>query len=96
MEERIDILARRGQRLRSACEYRKAALCYAKLTALDPETPRWWVLLGACLAAARHDGDAAKALRQAMYLLRQRHDDARLAALARYVDSHGIPYPRAA
>jgi hypothetical protein len=68
MEERIEILARRARRLRAQGEFRKAANAYGELTSIEPESGRWWVLLGMMLGAAHRPEPASKALRQAAYL----------------------------
>jgi Flp pilus assembly protein TadD len=71
MDERIAILERRGRRLRTACEYRKAANAYGELTAIQPGAARWWVMLGVMLYRANRAEEATKALRQATYLFRR-------------------------
>src|SRR5262249_19107241 len=71
MDEQIAILERRGRRLRSRGEFRKAANAYGELTGLEPGVARWWVLLGVMLFRANRAEEAAKALRQAAYLFRR-------------------------
>ena len=75
--ERTEILARRARRLRSQSEFRKMANTYGELTSVEPEASRWWVLLAMALHAIHRDDAAAKALRQAAYLLRHAGETAR-------------------
>ncbi|MEI8254436.1 MAG: tetratricopeptide repeat protein [Deltaproteobacteria bacterium] len=88
MDERIEPLSRRGRKLRTRGEYRKAANTYAELTSVSPEDPRWWVLLAVTLHEIHRVDDTSKALRQALYLFRHGHDSARYASLTRWIRAH--------
>lgn len=81
MEERIEILARRARRARGRGEFRKAANTYGELTSVEPETARWWVLLGVSLRALTREDAAGKAFRQAIFLLHRRGETARERAV---------------
>ncbi|MBI5517821.1 MAG: hypothetical protein HY909_28880 [Deltaproteobacteria bacterium] len=86
MDDRIERLARKGQRMRRDGEVRKAALAYGELTAADPSTPRWWVLLAMAQWALRRPEEARKSFRQAAYLFRQSGDSAREAVVRGLLD----------
>jgi Flp pilus assembly protein TadD len=88
MDERIDRLARRGRKLRSQGEFRKAANAYGELTSVSPEDPRWWVLLAVMLHDARREAESAKALRQALWLFRRAGEMTRYASLTRWIRTH--------
>lgn len=88
MDERIDRLSRRGQKLRALGEFRKAANAYGELTSVSPDDPRWWVLLAVALHGARRGDECAKALRQAMYLFRRAGEMSRYASLTRWIRSN--------
>ncbi len=83
MDDRTDVLARKARRLRRDGAYRKAAVAYSELTAIEPWIPRWWVLLAVSQSMQGHDDDARRSLRQALYLLRHREDAPRAATLRR-------------
>lgn len=91
MNTRIESLARRGRKFRREGLFRKAANAYGELTSIEPDYSPWWVLLGVCQRDLGHDDEARRALRQALFLLRQQDDDARevsVRALLADLDGH--------
>lgn len=93
METRVEILARRGQRMRRLGAWRKAALAYGELTAVEPERAAWWVLLGASYWALQRPCDVRKALRQAAYLFRQEGETGRAATVNQLLENLDEPSP---
>lgn len=85
MDSHLETLARRGHRMRARGEFRKAALAYGELTGIEPENPRWWVLLGVASREITRATEARRAFRQAQYLFRQAGDTLRAGTMAMLV-----------
>lgn len=82
--DREELLGRRARRLARKGQYRKAALALRQLAALTQE-PAHWVAMGAMFARARRVAEAIDALRQGLWLHRQRGAAARARTVARMI-----------
>ncbi|MEQ9074011.1 MAG: hypothetical protein RLP09_09155 [Sandaracinaceae bacterium] len=81
-DSREDILTRRARRHARRGDYRKAALALRERVALRGDAASW-VALGDMLRRARRVPEAVKALKQGMYLHRQRGAEGRVRTVAR-------------
>lgn len=66
-DDRSDVLARRAKKLASKGEYRKAALALRERVAITGDAVTW-VQLGDMLRRARRTDEAARALKEGLWL----------------------------
>ena len=81
-DSREQILIRRARRHARKGDYRKAAIALRERVALRGDAASW-VALGDMLRRARRVPEAVKALKQGMFLHRQRGADGRVRTVAR-------------
>jgi Flp pilus assembly protein TadD len=83
--DRADELAARGQRLRKRGELRRAAVTLREACALDERNASRWVMLGDVLFRAGKKDEAARALKQAVYLCEQSGHKAKANVVRRLI-----------
>ena len=81
--ERADELALRAQKLRRKGEWRRAAFALREATALDESNAPRFMILAHLLARVGLRDDAARAMKQALYLRERRGERARANVIRR-------------
>jgi Flp pilus assembly protein TadD len=81
--DRAEELTARAQKLRRKGELRRAVVALREACAIDEENAVRWMLLGDVLFRTGKKDDAARAMKQALYLRERQGDRARANAIRR-------------
>ena len=83
--DRAEELTSRAQRLRRKGELRRAAMTLREACGLDEENAARWVMLGDVLFRTGKKEEAARAMKQALFLRNRRGDRAKANVIRRLI-----------